>query len=65
MERVKIEDIIDHLDYDMKRVLELAVKRIIPDVNVDKNLLFLEFRKAVGRKCKTWESVPDRCIEHD
>ena len=65
MARVKIEDVIDHLDHDMKRALEDAVRGIMPDADIDRNRLFREFRKAVGRKCSTWESVPDRYIEQD
>lgn len=65
MARVKIEDIVDHLDSDMKRALEDAVRRVMPNANVDRNQLFREFRRAVGRKCSTWESVPDQYIECD
>jgi len=65
MARVKIEDVIDHLELDMKRALEDAVRRMMPDANIDINRIFREFRKAVGRKCSTWESVPDRYIEQD
>lgn len=65
MARIKIEDIIEHLDYDMKRALEDAVQRVIPNADVDRNTLFREFRKAVGRKCSTWENVPDHYIEFD
>ena len=39
MARVKIEDVIDHLDYDMKRALEDAVLRVMPNTNVDRNQL--------------------------
>ncbi len=50
MARVKIEDVVDHLGYDMKRALEDAVRRVMPNANVDRNQLFREFRRAVGRK---------------
>jgi hypothetical protein len=65
MARVKIEDVIEYLDYDMKRVLEDAVHRVMPNATVDRNQLFREFRRAVGRKCSTWESVPDHFIQAD
>lgn len=65
MARVKIEQIIDHLDHDMKRALESAVERVLPDAEFDQNELFREFKRAVSRKCSTWERVPDRYVELD
>lgn len=65
MARIKIEDIIEHLDYDMKRALENAVERVLPDAIFDRNQLFREFCKAVGRKLSDWENVPDHYVECD
>ena len=65
MARVKIEDVIESLDYEIKRALEDAVNRTINNARFDRNQLFREFRKAVGRKCSTWESVPDRFVEYE
>ena len=36
MARVKIQSIIEHLDYDMKRALENAVENALPDADVDR-----------------------------
>lgn len=63
MAQVKIESIIEHLDYDMKLALEDAVSRVLPDADVDRNELYREFRRAVGRKCSTWVSVNDHDVE--
>jgi len=63
MTRVKIESIVEHLDSDMKRALEDAVSRVLPDVEVDRTELYREFRNAVGRKCSTWVNVPDHDVE--
>jgi len=65
MARVKIEDIVDHLNSEMRRALEDAVKRAVPDAHFDAYQLFREFRKAVGRKCSTWENVPDHFVEKE
>lgn len=65
MAHVKIQQIIEHLDSNMKRALEDAADRCFPGVAVDRNELFREFVKAVGRKCSTWERVPDRYIKPD
>ena len=65
MTRVKIEDIVDHLSTQIRRALEDAVKRVSPDAHFDAHQLFREFRRAVGRKCNTWENVPDRFVEKE
>lgn len=63
MARVKIEDLIETLDHDIKLALEDAVNRTIPDVRFDRNQLFREFCRAVGRKCSTWERIPNHLVE--
>jgi hypothetical protein len=63
MASVKIQEVIEHLDYEMKRALEDAFQRVAPDVRVDRNSLYREFRKAVGRKASTWVDVPDQDVK--
>lgn len=65
MARVKIEDIIDHLSTEMRRALRDAVREIAPETQVDEYALFRAFKRAVGRKCSTWENVPDQHVEAD
>jgi len=62
MAKVKIESVIEHLNSDMRRALEDAVNRTILDADFDRNVLFREFVRAVGRKCPTWTNVPDSCV---
>jgi hypothetical protein len=63
MAQIKIEEVIDYLDSDIRRALQEAVLRVIPNAEFDRNQLFREFVRAVGRKCRTWESVPDHYVE--
>ncbi len=63
MARVKIEEIVDHLSTEFRRALDEAVRKEIPDAEFDQRQLFRQFRRAVGRKCNTWESVPDQYVE--
>jgi len=63
MARVKIEDIIEHLDHDIRRALEDAVKEVIPGVHFDPHNLFRTFKRKVGNKCSTWENIPDHFVE--
>lgn len=63
MARIKIEAVVDHLDSEMRKALAAAVTRVIPDANFDSRQLFREFKRAVGRKCQTWETIPDNYVE--
>jgi len=63
MARVKIEEIIYHLDRDMKRALEIAVNEEIPNAQFDRNRLFKAFLRGVRRKCGTWENVPSHYVD--
>ena len=63
MAKIKIEEVIDHLSSEMRRALADAISRVLPDVDYDDRELFREFRRAVRRKCNTWEDVPDAYVE--
>jgi hypothetical protein len=65
MARIKIEEIIDKLDSDIRRALADAVKETIDEAKFDEYELFRAFKRAVGRKCSTWEHVPDQYIQDD
>jgi len=65
MARVKIEEVVDHLSSEIRKALTTAVNNVIPDAEFDERQLFREFRRAVGRKCNTWERVPDQYVETD
>lgn len=63
MARVKIEDIVDHLSSDMRRALTAAIEQHAPDADLDTAAIFRSFKRAVGRRCNTWETVPDHFVE--
>ena len=63
MARVKIEEIVDHLSTEFRNALDEAVRQEAPDAEFNQHQLFQKFLRAVGRKCNTWESVPDHYVE--
>ena len=63
MAKVKMEELVDHLSTEMRRALEMAVREAVPNAEFDPYALFRAFKRAVGRKCSTWESVPDQYID--
>jgi hypothetical protein len=62
MAHVQIEQIVDHLSHEMRRALQDAIREALPNVRVDAHALFRSFSRAVGRKCNTWEQVPDQYV---
>ena len=65
MARVKIEDVIEHLRSEMRRALADAMNEVAPQAQVDPYNLFRAFKRAVRRKCNTWENVPSDCVDVD
>lgn len=62
MKQVNIEDVIDHLSSEMRKALLDAVHEVDPKANVDAYSLLRAFKRAVRRKCNTWEQVPDHMV---
>ncbi len=65
MARIKAEEIIDHLDYHLRRALDKTLKEHFPNQNFDIRSVFRTFKRQVSRKCSTWENVPDHYVEKD
>jgi hypothetical protein len=63
MARVKMEEIVEYLSGEMRRALIDAVMEVSPHSNIDEYELYRAFKRAVRRKCGTWERVPDRYVE--
>ena len=63
MAQIRVEDIIDHLDSEMRGALEAAVNEVIPGAKFDSHKLFRAFKRKVYSKCSIWESVPDNFVK--
>jgi hypothetical protein len=63
MAQVKIEEIVDHLEIKMRRALDETIKKHFLDTDIESKEVFKTFKRMVGMKCKTWEDVPDDCVE--
>lgn len=65
MYRIRIDEIIGHLDSSIQLSLKEAVEEVIPGAVFDDRRLFEAFKHAVARRCRRWERVSDRYIERD
>ena len=63
MALVKIEDVIAHLDHDIKRAFDDVIANLMPDTEIDRYELYRAFLRAVRRKCSTWETVNDNYVQ--
>jgi len=63
MATVKLEEIVDHLDTEVRRALEDSVHEILPNSNFDSHELYHAFKRAISRNCNIWEQVPDQFVE--
>lgn len=63
MARVKVEEIVDHLSTEFRKALAMTIRNEFPDASFDERALYRKFRRNVGRKCSTWERVPDHYVE--
>ena len=63
MARVKPDEIVDDLGSEFRRALTDAVQEVMPEAQFDEYELFRAFKRAVRRKCRTWERVSDSHVE--
>lgn len=59
---VKVEEILDHVDREGRLALQQALSRYSSVSEIDIRTLYREFVRAMGRRCSTWERVPDHYV---
>ena len=60
-----MEEVVEHLRSEIRKALRDAVEEVSPNSNIDEYELYRAFRRAVRRKCSTWENVPDNYVDID
>lgn len=63
MAQIKPEEILEDLSSKFRRALSDAVSEVLPDVRFDEYELFRAFKRAIRRKCSTWEGVRDSHVK--
>lgn len=63
MARIKFFRVVEHLEDEIARALEHAVREVAPDLNVDRQTLFRAFSTAVDEGFSQWSRIPDRYVE--
>ncbi len=65
MARVRPQELFAQFNPQMRAALEEALNKMLPDAQVDRRMLYLEFRLALNRKFKQWENVPNSTVDAD
>ncbi len=65
MARVKPVELFDHFNPQMRAALDEALAKALPEADVDKRTLYLEFRLALNKKFKQWENVPNSAVDSE
>ena len=65
MARIKMEEIVDHLSTEVRKALSATINNTMQNAEIDDRKLYREFKRAIGRKCSTWERVPDNYVDKD
>ena len=65
MAKIKPADVIDHLGPQVRKALEDAAAAIMPDAKVDTMEFYKAFKRALGRRCREWELVPNNYVDCD
>jgi hypothetical protein len=65
MARIEIEEMLEDLSSDLRKALGAAVHEVLPDSEANSHQLFRAFKRAVRRKCNTWETVPDQHVQKE
>jgi hypothetical protein len=63
MARIKLDEIISHLGYEIKKSLTNTIKKEFPELEFDQNKLYKEFLNNISKESKKWEQVPDDAVE--
>lgn len=65
MARIKPVELFDHFNPQLRAALDAALAKVLPGVEVDQRMLYLEFRLALNKKVKQWENVPNAAVDAD
>jgi hypothetical protein len=65
MPRVKLEDILDEHERDVRRALAAAIRSQIPDAEFDERAVSKAFKREIGRKFSTWTRVRESYVDPD
>ena len=65
MARVKMLELVEALAVPLRGAMDDALAKVLPEAEVDRAVLFREFRRALLARTKPWERVPNSAVDED
>lgn len=65
MAKIKPAEVVDHLGSQVRKALEDAAAATMPDTKIDTMEFYKAFKRALGRRCREWELVPNNYVDCD
>jgi len=65
MAKINIEEIIDHLEDDVRKSLEATMRSHFPNQDFNSRSVFKTFKAQIEKRCKSWETVPNKFIRSE
>jgi len=62
MAKINLESLMDQLEDEFRKALQLTVKEHFPDQDFNARAIYKTFRKEVYKKCDDWEDIPNKYI---
>ena len=61
--KVDAEEIVDHLSNEFRAALVEAIRSVGFSGFINEGVAFQAFKVELRRRCRTWETVPDRFVK--
>lgn len=65
MAKIKPAEVLDHLGPQVRKALEDAMTATMPETKIDTMEFYKAFKRALGRRCREWELVPNNYVDGD
>jgi uncharacterized protein (UPF0303 family) len=63
MARIKVEEVVEKLELEIRSALKETLKGVAPDIKIDSHNLFRTFKHALRKECSEWEEVSDHSVQ--
>lgn len=62
MAKVRIEEVIDHLEEDFRKALRATMQEHFPDEHFNTRAVYKTFKNQISDRCNEWENIPNKYI---
>jgi len=63
MAKLNIDKVVDHLEDEFRRALQLTIKEHFPDQDFNARAVYKTFKEELYKKCNDWEDIPNKYLK--